>query len=117
MVVDDEVGFTNLVKLNLECTGKFEVLTVNRPGEAMAAALSFMPHAMLLDIMMPGIEGGELLQQLQAQDVLKKIPVMFITATPSKHVARTLAADFRCDGIIAKPVDPRLLVQKLDQLI
>lgn len=61
LMIDDEVAFTNLVKVNLERTGRYEVRVENRPLCALAAALEFKPDAILLDVVMPELDGGQIL--------------------------------------------------------
>lgn len=81
LVVDDEPGFTRLLKLNLEKTGRFEVRTVNQAPATLAAAREFKPDLILLDVVMPGLDGGEVIRLLRADPTLQSIPVLFLTAT------------------------------------
>ena len=60
LIVDDEGSITRLLKLNLEQTGDYEVATENVSKAALAAAEAFRPDLMLLDVMMPGLDGGAL---------------------------------------------------------
>jgi CheY-like chemotaxis protein len=80
LVVDDRVSDTQLVKLSLERTNEYIVKAENDAKAAVAAAEAFQPHLILLDVMMPGIDGGELAAVFQAHPVLKSIPVVFLTA-------------------------------------
>jgi CheY-like chemotaxis protein len=85
LIVDDEPSFTRLLKLNLEQTGRYEVLEVNWPEDAYAAAQKFKPDVIFLDVMMPRMFGGDVAAQLQAHPALKPIPIVFLTAAVPKH--------------------------------
>jgi CheY-like chemotaxis protein len=80
LVVDDEVAFTRLLRLGLEGTGIFTVEVVNHPREALARAEQFMPDIILLDVMMPLIDGGDLATRIQANRKLQRVPIVFLTA-------------------------------------
>ena len=117
LIVDDEVAFTNLVKVNLERTGRYQVRVENFPTAAVAAALEFKPDAILLDVVMPEMDGGQLLAELKANEELKQIPVMLLTATVTQQVAKTLQGHVNCREILAKPIDSKRLIQKLDEVL
>jgi two-component system, OmpR family, response regulator len=85
LVVDDEPSITRLLKLNLEQTGDYEVATENISQAALATAERFQPHLMLLDVMMPGLDGGNLASHLQASPKLKGVPVVFLTAAITRE--------------------------------
>lgn len=80
LIIDDEVDFTELLQLNLEVTGRYEVATVNAAGSAVSVAYAFSPDVILLDVLMPDLDGGEVLARLESQQALRRIPVIFITA-------------------------------------
>jgi DNA-binding response OmpR family regulator len=84
LIVDDEPAITRLLKLNLEQTGEFVVRTVNSPDAALSAALEFLPDLMLLDVIMPGMDGGYLASMLQESPKLKGVPIVFLTAAVTK---------------------------------
>ena len=117
LVVDDEPGITTLVKLNLEKTGRYEVETRNDPDAAVAAARDFKPDLILLDIVMPGKDGGELLAELQADDELKNTPVMFLTATLTDRGVDARQGTIKGFPFIAKPVEPKNLMKRIDQVL
>ena len=117
MIIDDEIGFTNLVKLNLERTGGFTVDIVNNPVDALAAAQTFKPHLILLDVVMPNKNGGELLAELETDDQLKNVPVMFLTASTVSQLARAQQATMRGRPVIAKPVDPKELIRRIHEVL
>ena len=104
LVVDDEPSFTRLLKLNLERTGQYEVRTENRAIEALSAAIEIQPDLILLDVMMPGLDGGTLSSYFLASAKLKGVPVVFLTATVTKE---EVSSHGLIGGLpfLAKPVD------------
>ena len=81
LIVDDEEGITRMIKLALEQTGHYEVCEENKPMRALMTAWNFQPDLIILDVMMPGIEGGELAKLLKADRRIKDVPIIFLTAT------------------------------------
>lgn len=104
LVVDDEAGFTALLKLNLEQTGAYEVREEHRAGRALAAARAFRPDLILLDVIMPEMDGTELAARLAADADLKDTPVVFLTAAVSHEEAGQRSGLFRGHPCLAKPV-------------
>ena len=84
LVVDDEMDFTYIIKLTLEGTGQFQVRTLNLPTQVVPVARDFKPDLILLDCMMPGLDGGEVAATIQRDPVLKDTPFAFFTATVSE---------------------------------
>ena len=84
MVVDDEPSITRLLKLNLEQTGNYEVLAENVSRAALAAAEQFQPDLILLDLKMPGMDGRNLTTALQASPKLKRVLIVFLTASAAR---------------------------------
>ncbi len=105
LVVDDEASFTRLLKLNLERTGRYEVRTENRPTEALVAAREFHPELILLDVMMPGLDGGTLASYFLESPKFKGVPVVFLTATVTKEEVSTHGGLIGGLPFLAKPVD------------
>src|ERR1041385_1981538 len=85
LIVDDEESFTRLLKLNLEVGGAYRVRSENHAPHAVAAAKEFMPDLILLDVMMPEMDGGDVASALQADPELKHIPIVFLTAAVKKE--------------------------------
>jgi CheY-like chemotaxis protein len=85
LLVDDEKSFTTLLKLNLEETGQYEVRVENWGEDALAAAQTFDPDIILLDIIMPRMPGGNVAAQLGEDPKLKNIPIVFLTAAVRRH--------------------------------
>ncbi|MEI8314573.1 MAG: response regulator [Verrucomicrobiota bacterium] len=117
LLVDDDTLFTGLVKLNLEHTGRFEVCVVNDPLDALTIARTFKPHIILLDVVMPTKDGGELLAELEGDEQLKNVPVMFMTASTTSQLARAQHVARRGRPVIAKPVEPKELARCINEAL
>jgi CheY-like chemotaxis protein len=87
MVVDDEPGFTEMVRLSLEQLGEYMVCEVNDPTAAVAAARKFMPELVLLDVMMPEMDGGDVAAALCRNPEMAQVPIIYLTALVSQEEA------------------------------
>lgn len=105
LVVDDEASFTRLLKLNLEETGDYEVHVENDATLAPSSARRFKPDLILLDVMMPGLDGGTLAARLREISSLKTVPIVFLTAAVKKDEIVSHGGDIGGFPFIAKPVD------------
>jgi CheY-like chemotaxis protein len=103
LVVDDQSDITRLLKHGLEQTDDYEVREENDSRAALAAAEEFRPDLILLDVMMPGLDGGELANSLRASAKLKSVPIVFLTAAITKD--EVAEREGRTGGwpILAKP--------------
>lgn len=115
LVVDDEASITRMLKLNLEQTGEYQVATENVSVAAVAAAERFMPDLMLLDVMMPGLDGGNLASQLQSRPQLKGVPIVFLTAAVTREEVRQRAGLVGGLPFLAKPVNLQEVLACLQQ--
>ena len=80
LVIDDENDIREIAQLSLEMMGGWTVVTARSGQEGIDKAIAEQPEAILLDVMMPEMDGPTTLQQLQANAVTKHIPVIFLTA-------------------------------------
>jgi CheY-like chemotaxis protein len=115
LVVDDETSFTRLLKLNLEQTGRYEVLVENAPAQAASAARRFRPDLILLDVMMPEMDGGTLAARLRASPALEQVPIVFLTAAVRKEEVASRRGQIGGFPFLAKPVDLDELIEVLDE--
>src|SRR5213593_3995653 len=105
LVVDDEVSITRLLKLNLEKTGAYVVRSENEGTKTVAAAQEFKPDLILLDVMMPDIDGGDVAADLQADPLLRSVPIVFLTAAVKKEELDAKGGMIGGFPYIAKPLD------------
>jgi CheY-like chemotaxis protein len=108
--VDDESDIREVASMALELDPAFVVKTCSGGQEALDMARSWNPDLILLDVMMPGMDGPMTLAALRAETITKDIPVVFITArTQARDVERFL--ELGAAGVIAKPFDPMALAE------
>ncbi|RCW81537.1 response regulator [Phyllobacterium bourgognense] len=106
--VDDESDIREVAAMALELDPAFEVRTCAGGQEALDAARAWNPNLILLDVMMPGMDGPMTLGELRRDAITQDIPVVFITArTQARDVERFL--QLGAAGVIAKPFDPMAL--------
>jgi two-component system OmpR family response regulator len=101
LLVDDESGFTRLVKLTLERTGKYTVREENDGEKAWLTAREWKPDIIFLDVVMPKVDGGEVAQQVRSDPALAHVPVVFLTALVSQRESHHQFGGF---PFLAKPV-------------
>lgn len=112
LYVEDEADIRTVAKLALEAIGGFTVMTCASGEEALDGVESFAPDIILLDVMMPGMDGPSLLAQLRSLPALSAVPVAFMTA----KVQPAEVAHFKSLGaraVIAKPFDPMTLADQV----
>src|SRR5207245_3156516 len=104
LIVDDDREITRLVKILLERTGRYLVLEENDAAKAHQSAQNFRPDVILLDIMMPKTDGGEVAAQIEADPELQSTPIIFLTALVTEPETK---AGLRIEGhrSLAKPVN------------
>ena len=114
LIVDDEPKFTQLVRLNLEKTGVYEVMEVNDATQAVKTAEQFKPDLVLLDVMMPWLDGGDVAARLKSHPLLKDVPVLFVTAVVKQN--ETGRQGHYSGGLLflAKPVTLNALVEAIE---
>jgi CheY-like chemotaxis protein len=117
MIVDDEPAFTGLVKKTLERTGRFVVRAENGAATAVASALEFQPEVILMDVVLPEHDGGEILTEMQTHRALRDVPAFFLTACATQRVAQALAGQVQCRSILSKPIDPATLIRHIDSAL
>ncbi len=115
MIVDDEAPFTRLLKLSLEQGEQYTVQVENNASKALQAAHQFVPDLVLMDVMMPGIDGGALAAQFKTSTRLQNVPIVFLTAAVRRQEVRERRGQIGGLPFLAKPVDLNELTQCLQQ--
>jgi CheY-like chemotaxis protein len=115
LIVDDEAGFTRLLKLTLEGTKRYIVKEENDGSRALATARIFRPELILLDIVMPKMDGGDVARQLGADPILKSVKIIFLTAIVSQKEAG--AGGIGGYPFMAKPVSLAALTAMIEQTL
>ena len=104
LVVDDNAGDTQLLKRFLEETNEFVVWEENDPKAALSKAEKFEPHLILLDVLMPEMDGGELAASFKANPKLKSVPIVFLTSKLTKEEVANCAGRIGGYPFLAKPI-------------
>jgi len=116
LVVDDDDAIREVAQMALEIVGGFEVRTASSGTQARQMVRTEAPDAILLDVMMPGMDGPTLLSHLRSDPVTADIPVIFLTAKIQAGERRDWV-DLDITGVIAKPFDPMRLAGEISTLL
>lgn len=108
LVIDDEDDIREIAKISLQVLKKWQVLTAKSGEEGLEIAAQAQPDAILLDVLMPGIDGIRTLERLGKTSTTQLIPVIMLTAT-GVIVSEQKYAELGAKAIINKPFDPGLL--------
>ncbi len=114
LIVDDEISFTRLLKLNLEQTNDYAVRVENRAEDALTTAREFRPDLVLLDIMMPRMFGGDIATRLRADANLKTTPIVFFTAAVSKTRVKEHDGVISGFPFLAKPASVEEVIEQIE---
>ncbi len=118
LLVDDNPDITRTLGLLLEATGKYEVREENQGLKAFDAARKFRPDLVFLDIMMPDLEGNEIAAQLEKDEDLKQVKIVFLTAIVTKgEVMAGSVTNISGHPVLAKPVKSKELIRCIEELL
>lgn len=115
LVVDDEPEAVELVEFNLKGAG-YEVTTASDGAEALNKARRIQPNLVILDVMMPEIDGMEVCKLMRRDPATTGIPIIMLTAKASE-VDRVLGLELGADDYVVKPFSPRELVLRVKKLL
>lgn len=115
LVVDDESDVTDLVAYHLRAKG-FTVETLNDPNTSIGTARTFVPDLVILDVMMPDLNGIQICRMLRADPKLKRVPVIFLTAK-AEEGDRIQGLETGADDYICKPFSNKELVLRVQSIL
>lgn len=115
LVVDDEPDAVELIEFNLRSAG-FEVVTAADGAEALRKARVLIPNLILLDLMLPEVDGMEVCKTLRRDPLTARIPIIMLTAKAAE-IDRVLGLELGADDYITKPFSPRELVLRVKKLL
>ncbi len=115
LFVEDDIDIQMVAELALQEVGGFTVKVCSSGKEALAEAASFAPDMMLLDVMMPGMNGIDTLKALKQLPQIADVPAIFMTAKVQTHEVEQYKA-MGAIGVIAKPFDPMTLSDNIQQI-
>ncbi|MBD3730572.1 MAG: response regulator [Sphingomonadales bacterium] len=115
LYVDDEPDIREIAEISLGLDPQFEVRTAPSGEAALALVEQWVPDVALFDVMMPGMDGPQLLARMRERPALANLPVIFVTARAQRSELQDFA---RLDsvGVIAKPFDPVTLAAQVRSL-
>ncbi|MCC5021422.1 MAG: response regulator transcription factor [Candidatus Synoicihabitans palmerolidicus] len=115
LVVDDESDVADLIAYHLKAKG-YAVETVNDPTHSIGAARSMLPDLVILDVMMPEINGIQICRMLRADPKLKQVPVIFLTAKVEEN-DRVQGLESGADDYVCKPFSTKELVLRVQNIL
>jgi CheY-like chemotaxis protein len=116
LIVDDEDDIREVAAMSLEMSAGWEVVGASSGVEGLAKARTEKPDAILLDVMMPAMDGPATLQKLRADPEIAALPVVFLTAKLQATDRRRLA-ELGAAGVLAKPFDPMTLADQVKEAL
>jgi len=115
LLVDDEKDLLEVVKLRLEASG-YEVLVSADGQSALEAARREKPDLIILDLMLPKLDGYKVCRMLKFDEKYKFIPIIMFSAR-GQETDKQLGKEVGADAYITKPFEPKVLIEKIDELI
>jgi CheY-like chemotaxis protein len=116
LVIEDEDGLREITQFSLEAAAGWDVSTAVSGSEGLIKAEAEQPDAILLDVMMPDMDGTETFRQLQSNPATRSIPTIFLTAKARGSEQQALI-DLGVLGLITKPIKPQELVDQIREIL
>ena len=116
MIVDDEMDFLKITKINLENTGKYNVETMSDARDIMLRVRSFNPDIILLDILMPKIDGVEVCSMLNKDPAGKGIPIITLSALDTDK-DKLMMYKLGVVDFLVKPIEKDELIAKIEKAL
>jgi len=116
LVIDDENDIADLIKLVLEIDDH-QVTVVTDPEQALTTALELVPELILLDLIMPNVDGYEIFKEIKAQKELEKIPIAFLTSKNKSVDFMVGLHMMKVDEYITKPFGKKDLLERVTALL
>jgi len=116
LLIDDDELIREVAEVSLAKVGGWEVLTASSGEEGLHMAVGEHPDAILLDVMMPGLDGPGTLARLQAGPATATIPVVFLTAKVRQSEQQQWI-DLGAAGVLVKPFDPMSLANQVAEVL
>ncbi|MFH1414414.1 MAG: response regulator [Candidatus Omnitrophota bacterium] len=115
LIIDDEISFTNMVKRNLEATGKYEVAIENEGKNALLAIRKHNPDIILLDNVIPDLGGANIFGMLRSDIMIWNTPVLFLTASSKEEVEARIGGFILHPVILNKPINMKDLIKHIEE--
>ncbi len=105
LIIDDDVRLARMLKSHLQQNEIYEVGIETNATDAVNSIREFMPELVLLDIMMPGVSGDMIADEILNDEELSHIKIIFLTGLVTKHEVQSKEGQFSGHALLAKPVD------------
>ena len=115
LIIEDEEDIIELVKYNLEKEG-FKVYSSENGEDGLIMAKNLKPHLVILDLMLPEIDGLEVAKRMKKSDILSHIPIIMLTAK-SEESDVVVGLEVGADDYIAKPFSPKILISRVKAVL
>lgn len=115
LIVDDEPDVADLVSYHLKAKG-YKVVAINDPNLSIGTARSFLPDLIILDIMMPDLNGSQICRILRADPKFKNVPIIFLTAK-GEETDRIVGFEIGCDDYICKPFSTKEIGFRIQSIL
>jgi two-component system phosphate regulon response regulator PhoB len=115
LIVDDERDITELIRYNLE-KENFKTITVATGEDALSEAKRVRPDLIILDLMLPGVDGLEVCRKLSQDEATRTIPILMLTAK-SEDSDIILGLEMGADDYVTKPFSPKVLIARIRALL
>ena len=116
LIIDDEEDIREVAALSLETVAGWNVITANSGAQGLARAIEHQPEAVLLDVMMPGMDGPSTVRELRKNPATASIPILLLTAKVQASDQRRFA-DLGVQAILFKLFDPLTLAQQISSVL
>ena len=113
LIVDDDPKLSRLIGVILERVGEYTLCEENRPSAAFKTAKAFQPDLILMDVDMPGKNGGEVASEIARDSQMRNTPIIFVTSL----VSQKEAGSYNGKRFMSKPVDPGLLLRTVREIL
>jgi CheY-like chemotaxis protein len=116
LIIDDEEDIREVAALSLETVAGWDVVMASSGAQGLARATEYQPDAILLDVMMPGMDGPSTFRELRKNPATARIPVLLLTAKVQASDQRRFA-DLGVDAVLFKPFDPMTLATQIADVL
>jgi DNA-binding response OmpR family regulator len=116
LIIDDEDDIREIAAMSLETAAGWEVMVASSGAQGLVRAASYQPDAILLDVMMPGMDGPTTFRELRKNPATARIPVLFLTAKVQATDRRSFA-NLGVQAVLVKPFDPMTLSAQISAVL
>jgi CheY-like chemotaxis protein len=116
LIIDDEDDIREVASLSLEATAGWQIMTASSGAKGIELAIEHQPDAILMDVMMPGVDGPTTFRQMQQISTIAHIPVLLLTAKV-QGIDKRRFADLGVAAVLFKPFDPLTLAEQISDAL